>query len=579
MKRFACFNIILILAVFILVVNAPAFCEEQNYTFQKNVMIPMRDGIRLAANIFTPKGDGEKYPVILVRSPYGKSDEKHGGGIKYASNGYVYVIQDCRGKGDSEGVWEPFRYDQEDGFDTQEWIGQQPWCNGKIGTSGGSYVGWTQWASAPNSSKYLKAMAPKVPFTNAYNIMYTGGAYQLSLSNGWGVGVSGEPADLSKVNWDVAWKKLPLNRWEEQFGIEVFYLRDWVKHNTYDEYWKQHGIDDQYSDITVPILNMGGWYDIFSRDTLEQVTRVRHESKNPYIRRNQFCIIGPWKHGIDQTKCGELDFGEAARIGVSDFEFKWNEYWLKDKITGVEDWPAYYLFVMGANKWRGEHEWPLARTEYTKVYLHSDGNANTLNGDGVLSKEAPQSEKADNYTYDPENPVPTHGGNNLFGVSSGPYDQSEIEKRRDVLVYTSDKLEEAVEVTGPVKLVLYASSDAKDTDFTGKLIDVHPDGKAYNLCEGIIRARFRNSKTELELIEPGKIYKYEIDMWVTSNLFKAGHKIRLEISSSNFPRFDRNPNSGKTFANDTETQLAHQIIHHSTVNPSHLVLPVIPRGE
>lgn len=565
-------------AIFLAAYLPTARSQDLPYTFEKNVMIPMSDGVKLASNQFIPKAKGA-YPVILLRSPYGKMDEKFDMGVKYSSNGYVVIVQDCRGKGDSEGTWEPFRYDTQDGLDTQKWIGEQPWCNGKIGTSGGSYVGWTQWASAPKATKYLQAMIPTVPFTNAYDVMYSGGAYQISLSMGWGTLVSGKPIDASKIKWDDAFKKLPLQTWDEQFGQEIFYLRDWIKHYTYDDYWKQRSVGDRLDEVTVPVLNIGGWYDIFSKATLEQIAAVRKFSKDPKARRNQFCIIGPWTHGANQKKAGEIEFGDIAKIDMGKIEREWYGFWLKGESTGVENWPAYYLYVMGENRWRSESEWPLASTVYTNYYLHGNGKANTRNGDGAISMTMPEKESADAFIYDPSNPVPSNGGNNLFGATAGPYDQQKIEEREDVLVYTSEELKEPLEITGPVKLMLYAASTAPDTDFTGKLVDVYPDGRAYNLCEGILRARYRDSADNLSPIEPGKTYRYEIDLWVTSNVFLPGHRIRVEVSSSNFPRYDRNPNSGKEFGTDTELLKATQTVYHDGTYPSHLVLPVIPRGK
>jgi putative CocE/NonD family hydrolase len=565
------------LLLFLLILSSISYSADE-YTFQKNVMIQMRDGVKLAANIFIPKAEGT-YPTILVRTPYGKGDENSGHGKTYGSNGYAVVMQDCRGRGDSEGIWDPFLYDVKDGFDTQEWIGQQPWSNGTIGTSGGSYVGYTQWASAAKPSKYLTCMTPLVPFSNAYkDIAYIGGAYQLALGMSWG-GMMGAKIDIATIQWDKVYTHLPLQTWDDVIGQKVFYLRDWIAHPSYDEYWKKRGIDDRFQDVTVPSLNIGGWYDIFSKATIEQTSRVRAASKNVAVRRNHFTIMGPWTHGISPDgKVGEMNFGKDSFIDINKKEYQWNEYWLKGKNTGVQDWPPYSIFVMGINQWRSEYEWPLARTKYTKCYLHSQGKANTLNGDGILNYDIPAVESNDTYTYDPENPVPTQGGNNLFGTTAGPYDQQKIEERKDVLVYTSETLNEPVEVTGLVTLVLYASTSAKDTDFTGKLVDVHPDGRAINLCEGILRARYRESITEPTLIEPGKVYRYEIDLWVTSNVFLPGHQIRLEVSSSNFPRFDRNPNSGKTFGSDTELLKAEQTIYHTKEYPSHLVLPVIPNS-
>jgi len=558
-----------------LIAFGPASAQEQPFIYESNVMIPMRDGTKLAANIFRPKAEG-RFPVILMRSPYGKPDEKFGDAKRYTSADFVMVVQDCRGRGRSEGIWDPFRYDVEDGFDTQEWVGKQPWSSGEIGTAGGSYVGWTQWASAANASRHLKAMVPVVPFAHVFDdIAYPGGAFQLALLMGWGASVGG--VQLSSDKLQEAYRHLPLRTLGDQFEKKVPYINDWVQHAAYDDYWKKRGIDRRYRDVTVPTLNIGGWYDIFSKTTIELVDRVRAESRDRAVRRNQFVVLGPWAHGVGVRKVGELDFGSEAALNVGDLQFRWFQYWLQGKETGIEDWPAYYLFVMGENRWRGENEWPLKRTQFANYFLHSGGGANSIKGDGALSATKPETEKADTFIYDAANPAPTLGGNNLVGAAAGPFDQTKIEERNDILVYTTSPLEADVEVTGPVKMILYAASTARDTDFTAKLMDVHPDGKAYNHCDGIIRARYREGMDKPNLIEPGQVQRYEIDLWVTSNLFKRGHRIRAEVSSSNFPRFDRNPNSGKPFGTDTELLKATQTIYHDAERPSRLVLPVIPR--
>ena len=547
---------------------------ERPFLFQPDVKVPMRDGVQLTANIWRPKTEG-RYPVILLRSPYGKMDEKWDEAKRYTAAGYVMIVEDCRGRGNSEGKWDPFCYDVEDGFDTQEWVGKQQWCNGEIGTAGGSYGGWTQWAPAAKGSKYLKAMVPVVPFDNAYDIAYSGGAFQLALLGGWGIGVGGVALGPDKLQ--EAFRHLPLRDFGDQFEKNIPYLNDWVQHSTFDDYWKPRSIEYHYEDVTVPLLNIGGWYDIFSKTTLELVAKVRANSRDRQVRRNQFVIIGPWTHGVGARKVGELDFGPDAKLNVGEWQFKWFQYWLKGRETGVQDWPAFKLFVMGENRWRGENEWPLKRTQSNSYFLHSAGKANSLKGDGLLSTVEPGQEKADEFTYDGKNPVPTVGGNNLIGAPAGPYDQTKVEERDDVLVYSTPPLEQDVEVTGQVKLILHAASSARDTDFTAKLVDVQADGKAFNLCDGITRARYRNGMENPSLLEPGKAERFEIDLWVTSNLFKRGHRIRLEVSSSNFPRFDRNPNSGKTFGTDTELLPAKQTIFHDAKHPSHLVLPVIPR--
>lgn len=557
---------------------APSLGAEsgaESFEFEADVMVPMRDGTRLATNIFRPR-DGGPWPVILIRTPYDKQAEEWPGGKEYATKGYVTVVQDCRGRWKSEGVWEPFLHERQDGFDTQEWIGKQPWCNGKIGASGGSYVGWTQWAAAPNASKYLKAMTPMVPFGNTYeDLAYSGGAMQLGLLMGWGEAVGGvtmPPDQLQK-----AYSYLPLNSFGSQFEQKIPYLAEWVGHPTYDDYWQARGIDHQYAEIDVPTLSVGGWYDIFSKATLDLSTGVRNAADRPQVRDNQFVIMGPWGHSPGTRKLGQLDFGPEAELNVYARQFDWFEHWLKGREAKFRDWPPYYLFVMGENRWRGEQEWPLKRTQFTPYYLRSEGHANSMNGDGRLNLEPAAAEPADSYSYDGDNPAPTVGGNNIVGATAGPEDQTLVEQRDDVLVYTTEPLDQDIEVTGPVKLVLWASSSARDTDFTGKLVDVHPDGKAYNLCEGIQRARYRHGLEKAALLEPGRPERYEIDLWVTSNLFKQGHRIRLEVSSSNFPRFDRNPNSGKPFGSDTEMLTAEQTVLHDGEHPSHLLLPVIPR--
>jgi putative CocE/NonD family hydrolase len=287
--------------------------------------------------------------------------------------------------------------------------------------------------------------------------------------------------------------------------------------------------------------------------------------------------MGPWGHGISQSgRVGDLDFGKDSVIKLREIQTKWFDYWLKGNEADGYKWAPFRIFVMGSNQWRDEQEWPLERTRFTPYYFHSRDSANALKGDGRLNAVKPGNESFDRFVYDPNNPVPTLGGCNLVGCPAGPRDQTRAENRNDVLVFTSDKLEADLEVTGPVKAILYAASSASDTDWTAKLVDVHPDGRPINLCDGIMRARYRQSLRNPTLIQPGKIYRYEIDLWVTSNVFLAGHKIRVEISSSNFPRFDRNPNTGADFGKSAEIIKATQTIYHDMEHPSHILLPVIP---
>jgi len=548
-------------------------------TFE-NIRIRMADGVELSANVSLPKAEGT-FPVVLVRTPYGKGNGQDDDGAYFAKRGYGYVIQDCRGTGQSAGAWEPGLNEKADGLDTHKWILAQDWCNGKIATAGGSYLGFTQWIVAPDTGDWHKAMFTLVPLMDWYKAAYIGGAFGLGTNMGWGSGMlkptEGE-GSLLPDDWDIekAYRYLPLSTWDEQFGFKVRFMRNWIAHPVYDSYWVQAGIAGKADQITVPSVTLSGWYDVFIGQVFEYVKAIRETSKSDIVRKHSHLIVGPWAHGPNWV-AGERNLGENTEVDVEELQNRWFGYWLKD--TGsIDDLPPYRIFVMGANQWRDEYEWPLPQTQYTPYYFHSEGNANSLKGDGTLDSDKPADEPADTFVYDPENPVPTRGGCILFGDEFGAQDQTEIEKRKDVLVFTSKELTEALEVTGPVKVVLYAASNAPDTDWTAKLVDVYPDGKAFNLCDGIIRARHRESATNPRLIEPNRICRYEIDLWVTSNVFLPGHRIRVEITSSNFPRFDRNPNTGHKFGADAQLRKAAQTIYHDADQPSHILLPVIPIG-
>ncbi len=598
-------RIILFLSILLSPWTILAAQEAFEVDVRTEVKIPMRDGVELSANIFLPKAPG-KFPVVLIRSPYGKGDEKNGDGLFYAGRGYVLVSQDCRGKGSSQGVWEPFANERSDGRDTQKWLLEQPWCNGSVGTAGGSYVGFTQWISAPNAGDHLKAMFPVVPLVDTYGDgVYIDGALNLALMMGWGSMVALRPGEQvamytwGEQDWTRAFRTLPLKEWDRALGRKVQYLRDWVAHPHFDEYWAARGVRNQWQDITVPICAVGGWYDIFSRSVFEHINAVRAKSRSLGVRKHQHLVMGPWGHGISQDgKVGDLNFGKESVISLREMQTKWFDCWLKGDKTGAEAWPAFRIFVMGRNQWRDEQQWPLERTEYTPYYFHSEGSANTAEGDGKLATAKPEQEPSNEFVYDPNDPVPTAGGCNLVGCPAGPRDQSQVEKRNDVLVFTSEALKTELEVTGPVKVILYAASTAKDTDFTAKLLDVYSDGRPFNLCDGIARAScgvglwparlggilpshqgrdaLATYKSDPSLIQPGKVYRYEIDLWVTSNVFLPGHKIRVEISSSNFPRFDRNLNTGEPFGTGAEFIKATQTIYHDEERPSHILLPVIP---
>jgi putative CocE/NonD family hydrolase len=547
-----------------------------------DVKQPMRDGIELSSDIYLPRGAGP-FPTVLMRTPYSNnSDQMVERARGLANSGYACVIQDCRGRWDSDGDYYPFRED-EDGYDTQEWIGKQDWSDGKIGTAGGSYVGTVQWRSAPHRSPSLTCMVPRVICTDYYTgLVYPGGALQLSVLMTWGMRTNARTAQTIEFHdWTEAFRALPLNQMDALAGRDLNFWKDWIEHPVYDAYWESFNDERHFGEIAVPAFNMGGWYDLYAPQTFTNYNGLVENGRTEEAKRSKL-IVGPWPHRLSQSsRTGDVDFGAHSVVDLDAMETRWFDYWLKGVDNGIVDEPPIRLFIMGSNVWRDEMEWPLARTQWQKWCLHSQGKANTLIGDGGLSTELPEDEASDHYVYDPLYPVPTTGGNTCCSpeiVPWGPYDQRAVEMRSDVLCYTSEPMASDLEVTGPIQAVLFAATDGADTDWTAKLVDVAPTGYAKNLCDGIIRARCRHSFTEPSLLESGRTYEYHIEVGVTGNVFKKGHCIRLEISSSNFPRFDRNLNTGKEAGSDTGPRRAQQSVFHTSAYPSHLLLPVIPAG-
>lgn len=562
---------------------APAKGDAAAVVIDYNIMVPMRDGVRLATDVFRPAKPG-RYPVILMRDIYdnGSDETSTNEGRRWAARGYVFIHQDVRGRYDSEGSLDLYASEIEDGYDTQIWAGAQPWSSGKIGMIGGSYLASVQWLSAPLGAPSLTAIAPRMsPFNYYQDVAYPGGAFSLGSRLWWAGLVANRVNQVPPRDWAKIDNHLPLATIDkEALRQDLPHLRTWMSHPSYDDYWRRFDMEREVGKIDLPVYNIAGWYDVFQRGNLTSYELMRKGAATPRARAGQKLIIGPWPHAEFPTaKLGDLDFGPDSVIDFEALHVRWMDQWLKGVNTGIMEEPPVRIFVMGENRWRSEQEWPLARAQATKYYLRSAGGANGASGNGRLERVAPgASEPADKYVYDPADPVATLGGNLMFkSHQPGPFDQSKIEQRKDVLVFSTPPLESNVEVTGPLSVTLYASSSAPDTDFTAKLVDVHPDGKAYNLADGIIRARYRNSFEKPELMIPGKVYKFDISLWATSNLFKKGHRIRVDVSSSNFPRFDRNPNTGGTFGADSRTQPAAQTIFHTVRYPSSIILPVIPR--
>jgi uncharacterized protein len=543
---------------------------------EKDVMVPMRDGVRLATDIYRPDAPGT-FPAVIVRLPYNKEparEVKFGRfsfcpGILFTQRGLVLITQDVRGRYASEGDFYAFGNERQDSEDVVKWLKEQDWFNGDLGAMGPSYLGYTQWALAPNAGDTLKCMAPMVVSADLREMFYRGGAVSLMSGGGWAVDVGErEDGDIPDEFKTGMWH-FPLHEVDDASGGDVDFYNDWVAHPMRDAYWYHLDIRREIPNITTPALLMGGWYDLAAGCLLEDYIALRNYAGNE-AARNPRLIMGPWVHG-DQR--GDRDFGEeAGPMLLVPKMFNWNDYWLR----GVGKLPEkpVSIFVMGINQWRDEDDWPLERAVYTPYYLHSGGGANTANGDGVLNETAGASaEPVDSFTYDPANPVPSVGGC-FMGKGMGPMKQQEVESREDVLVYTSAPMPVPLEITGPVRCVLYAATSCEDTDFTVRLCDVSPDGTSINLVEGIVRGRFREAGSDTPLA-PKEVYRYEIDLWATSNVFLKHHQIRVQVSSSNFPQFDRNTNLYGPFAQQAEYITAEQTIYHNEQYPSHIILPVI----
>jgi len=588
-----------------------AIQSERHVTIDFNVPAEMRDVVVLRANSYRPAGD-ERWPVLLTRTPYGKDFPNASGvldPVLAARRGYVVIVQDARGRFASAGEWDPMRNEALDGVDTIAWAAELPYSNGEVGMFGASYLGFTQWSAAVHRPAALKVMIPYVTWNDPFNgQLFRGGAFELGIAASWQLFVGANvvmrrhalDTDPRQLGADMfmwarevdtlgtqGYKSLPLKDFaplqRNSIGPAFF---EAVEHPMDREYMEPITLRGKQELVTIPTFHIGGWYDIFLQDTLENFRVMREQSGTPQARQTKL-LVGPWSHTSYANPIGEINFGITSTASLLNLQgdtmsmqLRWFDHFLKGLDTGMPGEAPIKLFVMGANIWRDEQEWPLARAVETRYYLHSEGQANSLHGDGRLSTSAPETEAADYYDYDPANPVLTRGGSLLMTPEfpAGAFDQCATEERTDVLVYTTPALEQDIEVTGPISVHLWATSSAPDTDFVARLVDVYPNGYAQNLTDGIIRARHRdfNAGAAATLIEAGKAYEFVLDLWSTSNVFKRGHRIRLDVTSSNFPRWDRNPNTGHAFGADAELAVAHQTILHDAEHPSYVLLPVIP---
>jgi putative CocE/NonD family hydrolase len=555
--------------------------------------VPMRDGISLSADVFLPRKFG-RYPTILSRTPYDSLNATFmERAVWWAQRGYAVVIQDCRGRFESGGFFRAFAQEPNDGYDTLEWLGYQRWSSGKVGMWGRSYGALTQWQVAPQKPPNLACLAPHVvPDDYFGEYHYVDGAFQLALAICaaaiWSTSNSLlETGSAELFNNQNVYRHLPLVELDVVvIGREIAFWRDWLAHETNDEFWKRLSTVDNKNEIEVPCLQQSGWFDPYVRSAFRGYNSITAAGASELARANQRVIVGPWTHEEPQgSTLGQLDFGKAADMQLREEELRWFDKWLRDEESGFDDSAPIRIFTMGTNRWRYEQEWPLARAAYIDYYLHSGGRSNTLGGDGRLGLEPPSDELPDRFTYDPEEPVPTVGGVHSIQemtrraevpILAGPIDQRSIERREDVLVYTSNELEEDLEVTGPIELILFAASSGPDTDFTAKLVDVWPDGRAMSVTEGILRGRYRHRDDKPEALQSGELDEFKIRLYPTSQVFLRKHRIRIDISSSNFPRFSRNLNTGESIATATRIATARQTVAHSSRYPSRLHLPIVP---
>ena len=587
----------------------------------RSIMVPMRDGTRLSTDVYLPVGVERKLGAILIRLPYGKNRWYRPGRYKgawiFAGQGFAVVVQDMRGTFQSEGRFRLNQDEKPDSADTLHWVTSQPWSNGRVGGYGCSYMAHVQHEMALTGHPGLRGLIPQAAFGAD-----TGGAQELSNLFGWtlsrGTAIylrppPGSPDDFWARYGDLFDPSPKLPEIDPLPILNTLPVIDMMKKaqapaNDFEHFIKalsdaprtEWEISDKLAGAVAPIptLHMNSWYDAGAARTLELFRRARalEAAGNPV---HHYALIGPGQHCVgfflgirehtENTVIGERGLGDA-RYDFWDLYIRWYRHLLGGEDNGVLDMPRLQYYLMGRNEWRAADAWPIPGTRFTRYYLHSGGGANSSVGDGTLTLSEPGDVPPDRFTYDPGFPVPTHGGqvcadclpqgadstgDYKVALPDGAFDQSHLEMRNDVLVYSTPPLTEPVEVTGPVRVVLYAASSAKDTDFTAKLVDAYPDGRAYNLTEGIVRARKRNPGV-IEMLTPGAVTRFDIDLQVTGNWFAPGHRIRLEISSSNFPRFDRNLNTGGNNYDETEWVRARNEVHHSAAHPSHILLPIVP---
>jgi uncharacterized protein len=565
----------------------------QGVTVERNVPLAMQDGVRLFADIYRPAGDGP-FPVILIRIPYDKRQSEnitYAHPSWYARHGYVVVCQDTRGRYASGGEWYPFLHEADDGRETIEWASRLSGTTGKVGMYGFSYGGATQLLPAVHRPAGLAAICPGMTSSQYYaGWTYNQGAFALGFAASWALSLgiasaarrgdeaaAGAYAAAFSAALDWNWV-LPVNAYPPLQGEDTRYFFEWLEHPAYDDYWRRWSIDEDYSRLDVPGLHIAGWYDVFLSGTVKNFAGMKRGAATQETRVAQKLVIGPWYHIPWKPLVAQNERAAAATL-VDDWQLQWFDLHLKGNSSSILDNPVT-IWLMGEDRWADLPDWPPPDTVPTRFFLHSDGRANSAMGDGRLSLGPPQYEPADIFTYDPSAPIKSRGGHSCCFPTvapMGPMDQAESEQWHSMLVYTTEPLEDDLLLIGDASFVLFAATDALDTDWTARLCVVDRSGVSTNIQEGIVRARYRDSLSEPRHLEPNRVYRYTIELGPVGIRVPAGNRIRLDVSSSDFPLWDRNMNTGGAVGKEglVEARVATQAVLHDQEYPSHLVLPVV----
>lgn len=562
---------------------------------EKDVLVPMRDGVRLATDIYRPRGVAGPLPTLLIRLPYNKNT--YGGATTparfFAGHGYAVVVQDVRGKFGSEGSYRVYEDDVTDWPDTFDWIGRQPWTTKKIGTYGCSYLGEGQIIAMAQRHPLHAAAIPqaaggnigRVPGRRIFWGSVEGGAMALSINFGWMpmfASIDKGARPLPKIDFAQHFRTLPTIDMTERAGSPSWDWRNFLERSPDDPWWDRQGYLTPAAATSTPALHVSTWFDL-AAEALQEAEIFAANATTPAARTGQYAIIGPNTHCANEgstsaTVVGELSVGDA-RLRYAEVYLRWFDYWLKGEANGALDMPRYQYYVIGRNAWQSSAVWPVAGMRETPMYLASGGHANTAAGDGRLEPAPPRGAASDAFTYDPADPMPARGGSICCTGNPkdqpGSFDHRDLESRPDLLVYSTAPLARGLELTGPLRADIHVSSDVKDTDVTVKVLDVFPDGRSMNIVEGITRVRYRDGFGTPTFMAKGQVYRVPVDLHATSWYLPPGHRLRVHVSSSNFPRFDRNLNTGGRNYDETAGVVAHTTIHHSARYPSRLVLPVV----